>query len=505
MTAASDLIRAAATQPCLPWPRRLLVPGEWTRMAAALADEPSLALLALWGEAGHVHALLLDEAVGEPLPVSVAVEAGRYPALSPSRPLAAWFERAAQDLWGLTAAAGTDLRGWLDHGHWPQGCPMAVRRDDPRGRSEAPEFLPVAGDGLDQSPLGPVHGRIEPAAHLHITARGERIARLEVRLGYTHKGTLALMVGKSPRAAARFAARLSGEAAVAHAIAFAQATEAALRAEPPPRSVMLRAVMAELERIAGHLGALGAVGEAAGFSPLPARCGRLREMIHRAANAAFGHRLMMDCVIPGGVAADIAPGGVDAVLGTLADVARALLELDRLCAAGPLGPRLAGIGVVGFAAANRLAAGGVIGRAAGRACDARRSPGYGAYPSLAMSMPVLEAGDAAARTRLRLAEIAESVRLLGALLATLSTDPEPGPVSIPLPPDSGEGIGVAEGARGDIWHWLRLDHGQIAGVFMRDPGWAHWPLFEAIAPQAGLDDLPLIQASFDLASSGTDL
>ena len=134
----------------------------------------------------------------------------------------------------------------------------------------------------------------------------------------------------------------------------------------------------------------------------------------------------------------------------------------------------------------------MIGRAAGRDFDARRFPGYGPYGSLALSVPVLAAGDADARTRLRLAEIAESIRLLRALLDALP----PGPVSIPLPADSGEGVGFAESARGDIWHWLRLDHGQIASVFVRDPGWAHWPLFEAIAPSARMADLPLIQASF---------
>ncbi len=222
----------------------------------------------MWADTGHVHAILHDEAAGEPLLASTRVEAGRYAALSPARPLSAWFERMVQDLWGHTAAGGIDQRPWLDHGHWPQARPMALRPDDLRGRSEPPEFLPVEDEDLDQVPLGPIHGGIEPAAHLHLTGRGETIARLEARLGYTHKGTLALMRGKSPRAAARFAARLSGEATVAHAIAFAQATEAALQAEPPPRAVALRAVMAEMERIAGHLGSLGAIGEAAGFFPL---------------------------------------------------------------------------------------------------------------------------------------------------------------------------------------------------------------------------------------------
>jgi Ni,Fe-hydrogenase III large subunit len=498
---ASALIRSAATEPCFPWPRHVLTSAEWAQMAAALADEPTLALLALWADTAHVHAILTDEAAGEPLLATTRTEAGLYAALSPTRPLAAWFERMVQDLWGHTAAGGIDERPWLDHGHWPQSRPMALRPDDLRGRSEPQEFLPVEGEDLDQIPLGPIHGGIEPASHLHITGRGETITRLESRLGYTHKGTLSLMRGKSPRAAARFAARLSGEATVAHAIAFAQATEAAVQAEPAPRSVVLRAVMAEMERITGHLGALGALGEAAGFLALPARCGRHREAIHRAANIAFGHRLMMDCVIPGGVAADVAPDGPEAVLRTLADFTHGLPALEQLYDRGPLAQRLAGIGVVSAWQAGCVAAGGVIGRASGRDFDARRFPGYGPYASLALSVPVLAAGDADARTRLRLKEIGESIRLLRALLDALP----PGPVSVPLPADSGEGVGFAESARGDVWHWLRLDHGQIASVFARDPGWAHWPLFEAIAPSARMADLPLIQASFDLACSGMDL
>jgi Ni,Fe-hydrogenase III large subunit len=498
---ASALIRSAATEPCLPWPRHVLPPADWAQMAAVLADEPTLALLALWADTGHVHAILIDEAVGEPLLASTTIEAGVYAALSPSRPLTAWFERMVQDLWGHTAAGGIDQRPWLDHGHWPQTHPMALRPDAPRGRSEPPEFLPVAGEELDQIPLGPIRGGIEAASHLRLTGRGETIARLEARLGYTHKGTLTLMRGKSPRAAARFAARLSGESTVAHAIAFARATEAALNAEPPPRAVALRAVMAEMERLACHLGGLGAVGEAAGFAVLTARCGSYREAIHRAADIAFGHRLMMDCIIPGGAAADIVPGGPEAVLRAVADLASGLPELERLYDSGPLASLLSGIGVVSAALASRLAAGGVIGRAAGRAVDARRFPGYDPYGSLAVSVPVLANGDADARTRLRLKEIGESIRLLRAVLDALP----PGPVSIPLPADTGEGVGFAESARGDVWHWLRLDHGQIASVFMRDPGWAHWPLFETIAAGAQTADLPLIQASFDLASSGVDL
>jgi Ni,Fe-hydrogenase III large subunit len=501
MTGASALIRSGATESCLPCSRHALPAADWAQMAAALAEEPALALLALWADSAEVHALFFDEAHAEPLLASTRIEDGRYTALSAARPAAAWFERMVQDLWGHAADGGTDARPWLDHGRWPHARPMALRPDDRAGRGEPPEFLPLEDETLDQVPLGPVHGGIEPASHLRLTVRGETIVRLEVRLGYTHKGTLALMRGKSPRAAARFAARLSGAATVAHAIAFAQATEAALQAEPPPRAIGLRGVMAEIERITAHLGSLGAIGETAGSPVLAARCGSHQEAVHRVAGIAFGHRLMMDCVVPGGIAADIAPGGPEAVLQALITLAAGLPELDELCGRGPPSRRLHGIATVSTAQAQSVAAGGVIGRAAGRASDVRRAPGYRPYALLAPPVPAPAAGDAAARTRQRLMEIGESIGLLRALLEALP----PGPVSIPLPAASGEGVGFAEAAHGDIWHWLRLDHGQIAAVFMRDPAWAHWPLLEMIAPGAQMADLPLIQASFDLAASGVDL
>ena len=115
-------------------PRRALTRDEWTRMAG----EPSPPLLALWADTREVYALLRDGAA--PLLVSTEVEDGGYPALSPARPAAAWFERMVRDLWGHTAIGGTDQRPWLDHGHWPISAPLALRPGPP-GRSEAPEFL----------------------------------------------------------------------------------------------------------------------------------------------------------------------------------------------------------------------------------------------------------------------------------------------------------------------------------------------------------------------------
>jgi Ni,Fe-hydrogenase III large subunit len=312
------------------------------------------------------------------------------------------------------------------------------------------------------------------------------------------------MRGKSPRTAARFAARLSGDATVAHSLGFALAAEAALAVAAPPRAAGLRTVMAEIERMAAHLADLDALGRAAGDGKVAAECGLLRETLLRAADAAFGHRLMMDCVVPGGVAADIQPGGNEAILRAVGSLASALPDLRRLINGGGFADRLAGLGAVSRADAVALAAGGVAGRAAGRVFDARRFPPVDGAPGPAAATET--GGDACARNRVRLAEIADSLHLVSAALESLPDKATAGgALTVALPQTSGEGIGYAESARGDVWHWLRLDHGQIAAAFPRDPGWALWPLAERAVAGGAVEDVALIRASFGLPASGMDL
>jgi Ni,Fe-hydrogenase III large subunit len=504
---ASALLAAAPAQPAHPWPRRSLNIEGWQALLAALPAEPEIAFVGMWIDGPLLHALFVDRAAGAVLPVSCQVPNGAYPALSPVRPAAIWFERMIRDLWGREAAGGVDARPWLDHGRWGLVAPMTVRPVPTAMRYDQPEFLPAGAEEggageLHQVPVGPVHaGTIEPG-HFRFHAQGEAVARLEIRLGYTHKGTLALMRGKSPRAAARFAARLSGDSTVAHSIAFARAAEAALGTPAPPRADALRALMGELERIANHLGDVGAICNDAAFAFPLARCGLLREGVLRAAAAAFGHRLMMDCVVPGGVAVDIAEAGPGAILRALAAVEAELPSLRRVYEEyASLTDRVVGTGRVPPALAARFAAGGYVGRASGQAVDARRFPGYPPYDRLDPEVPVLESGDVDGRVRIRLAEIVESIRLVRALLAAL---PE-GPPAVPLPLGSGEGLGVAEAFRGDVWHWLRIEGGMIAAAFARDPSWMHWPLLQAAMAGNIIADFPLCNKSFNASYSGVDL
>jgi Ni,Fe-hydrogenase III large subunit len=501
VSTASALIRGYAPQGCRPWERYLLPPSAFAALPSALDAEPSLALVGLWAEPGFVHAAFLDEAGGGLLLASTTPVEGRYPALSPARPGATLLERAVRDLWGYAAEGGGEPRPLLDHGRWPLSRPLAAHPGPRTGPPEEAPVLPAGAEGLHQIPLGPV--RDGTPAHLRLTVQGEAVQRMEARLGYAHRGILSLMQGRSPRAAARFAARIAADSAVAHAWAFAMAAEAATATAPPPRAVALRGAMAELERIACHLRDLSRVAEVAGMGWPASRFGLLREGVLRATARAFGSRLLLDAVVPGGVQADLAAEGAGALLAALRVVEAELPGLEAVLEGTPsFRDRLAGIGVVPPDLAARLAAGGVAGRASGRGFDARRDLNHAPYYGFAPEVPVLEAGDALARTRLRLAELRDSLVLAQRMLPTL---PE-GETLVALPQRGGEGVGCAEGPRGEVLAWMALDDGGlIRAVFQRDPAWAHWPLLEAVAASGTVGDVAVTEASLNPSAQGVDL
>jgi Ni,Fe-hydrogenase III large subunit len=500
---ASDLIRRGAPQGCRPFDRFLMTRANFAALQQALQLEPTLALLALWADSAQLHAAFLDEAEGGLILASCPVAEGAFPALSPARPGAVHFERVIRDLWGHIAEGGVDQRPWLDHGRWRVAAPMATRPAPSEGKPLQPEFLPVEGEGWHQIPVGPVHAGVIEPGHFRFTVQGETVIRLEALLGYAHKGTLALMQGKPPRAAARFAARLSGDSTVAHSLAFALAAENAVGLAAPPRAAILRASMLELERIANHLNDWGIVCNDAAFAYPHARCGVLRERLLRAHAAAFGHRLMMDLIIPGGLIQDLPLSAEAPVLAALSAIEAELPALLRIYDDhASLQDRVVGTGVLWPEYAASFAAGGPVGRASGRAFDARRMLPHAPYELLEIALPVFTEGDVDARVRVRIAELVESIGLARRLFAVL----EPGEIQLPLPQQGGEGIAAVEGFRGEILTWVALDDGGlIRGVFPRDPSWLQWPLLEAAIEGNIVADFPLCNKSFNCSYSGVDL
>ena len=482
-----------------PFPRAVVDSAVWSVAVDRLA-EGAASLLGLWGEADAVHMALLDEAKGWIGVMSLDCPDGHYRSVGRDYPPAIRLERAIRDLWGLEPKGLPDTRPWLDHGRWTDGHPLGKTMPSERVPYD---FLAAEGESLHQIPVGPVHAGIIEPGHFRFTANGETVVRLEERLGYVHKGIESLMAGADLERAATLTGRVSGDSTVAYAFAFARAVEAASGTEVPPRARMLRGLMVELERLANHLGDIGAICNDAAFALMLAHCGVLREQVLRACDAAFGHRMMRDCIVPGGVACDLVPEGRAAIAAAVEAIRQRFPKLVSLYDnTASLQDRTVGTGFTSPDLVRRFAAGGYVGRASGRAFDARKAVAYAPYDALAFDVPVLARGDVDARVWIRIREVEASLSLVEQILNGLPD----GAIRVDVEPGAGEGMALVEGFRGDVLVWLRLDaEGRVARCHLRDPSWFQWPLLEAAIENNIVADFPLCNKSFNCSYSGHDL
>jgi Ni,Fe-hydrogenase III large subunit len=400
--------------------------GATRRLAAGEAT-----LVSLWGDAGRVRMALHERERAELTMLALPCPDGAFPSVGAAHPPAIRLERAVADLFGYRAIGVPDARPWLDHGRWPIHAPLgaAPANDAPAARYT---FLSAEGPGLHQIPVGPVHAGIIEPGHFRFHASGETVVRLEARLGYVHKGVNTLMRGATLERGALLAGRVSGDSTVAYQFAFARAAEAAVGIEAPERARWLRAALAELERLANHLGDIGAICNDASFSLMHAHCGILRERVLRACAVAFEHRLMMDTIVPGGVAVDLTPSGREAIRALIANIREVLPRLVTLYDnTASLQDRTVRTGVLRTALAFEYGCGGYVGRASGREFDARRALPYSPYDELSFEVPRLTQGDVNARVWIRVREVEQSLEILdqilgrlpsGALRADIATD-----------------------------------------------------------------------------------
>jgi Ni,Fe-hydrogenase III large subunit/Ni,Fe-hydrogenase III component G len=511
---------------------------QWSAAMEAVARAGGR-LVALWGlerreaAAGHLAAAVAyatrDGLLWLELPL--APGAREYPDVSQRFPAAGRMQRAAADLLGIVARGAADRRPWLDHGYWTESRPLlhagaaGIGGDGPGaaiGRAQAEggasnqrndgepyPFVRVDGDGVHEIAVGPVHAGIIEPGHFRFSVVGEKVLRLEERLGYVHKGIERRMGELGPLEAHRLAGRVSGDSTVAFAWAYCMALESAAGVTVSGHAERLRALMLERERVANHLGDLGALGNDAGFALALAQFSRLREDWLRLSNEVFGHRLVMDRVVPGGVAVDPDAASLDRLARQCdaieADV-RTLAALYREHAG--LQDRFAGTGRVAPDLAARLGLTGLPGRASGQGRDLRVDQAWRPYDALGVRIATRRGGDVAARVEVRFAELFESLRLIRDLCGEVPADLRSGPARVPVPLPGGRafGAGWVEGWRGEVFVALELDEaGAIARCHLHDPSWHNWPALEHAVIGNIVPDFPLINKSFNLSYSGHDL
>ena len=493
--------------------------AQWQGAATAVRDEGGR-LLAVW--AGSMAQqppcmcaayVTLEGAFWLSLPLVQQEGRWVYPDLAAVFPAAVRMQRAAADLSGVHALGVHDTRAWLNHGAWPQDHFPLQQDPGQLPLLAATElvnypFVHVDGDGVHEIAVGPVHAGIIEPGHFRFSVVGEKVLRLEQRLGYTHKGTEHRMTQLAPLDAYRLAGRVSGDATVAYAWAYCMALESATQTTVPERAAWLRALMLERERIANHLGDLGALGNDAAFAFGLAQFSRLREDWLRASQTVFGHRLMMDCILPGGVNGEIELAqrelllhqcdAVEKEVRTLFDIYESHAGLqDRFMTTGRVSPALAAsLGLTGLA-----------GRASSQSWDLRCDQPWLPYSGMQVAMATHHNGDVAARVAVRFDEVFESLRLIRRILVEMPL----GEVvcRVQLPQQASCGAGWVEGWRGELFVALELagaDQGnRILRCHLHDPSWQNWPVLEHAIMGNIVPDFPLINKSFNLSYSGQDL
>ncbi len=487
---------------------------EWVERARTLQQVGGV-LLALWASDDRdraaqfvVRAAIYGHGAIAVLELAVSPDHPEFPTLTDVFPSAGRMERAIRDLLGVSAVGG-DTRPWVRHAAWRSG-EFPLRRDfhesaEISNLDDDFAFVPVEGDGVHEIAVGPVHaGTIEPG-HFRFSVVGEKVLRLEERLGYVHKGIEKRFEGLSILDGHHLAARVSGDSAVAFSWAYCMALEEICRADVPARALHLRALALELERIANHLGDLGALGNDAGLGFGLAQFSRLKEDVLRLNASCFGARYLLDYVVPGGVAHDVDLRSQQALLSKLASLDDSLRKLrgiyddhsglqDRFAACGWLAPDLAKLlGVVGLA-----------GRASSQPLDIRCDLQIPPYDKLPVQRITHTAGDVEARVWVRFEEALESVRLCRTILEEMPA----GEVLGRVPPiaEDAFSIGLVEGWRGPVLVALEADHdGLIRRCHPHDPSWQNWPAVEHAILGNIVPDFPLINKSFNLSYSGQDL
>jgi len=419
------------------------------------------------------------------------------------------FERQMWSLMGVTALGHPDQRPWIKHEDWPQDAwPLRKSFDASQKLPRVPgeyRWVRAEGEGVYEIPVGPVHAGIIEPGHFRFQAMGEDIINLEEKLGYVHKGIEKRFESLSWQDASRLAGRVSGDTTVAHCLAYSRALEDMTGTIVPDRAHWLRALFLERERIANHLGDLGAICNDVAFAILLYQFHRLKEMVVRANLKLFGHRFMMDRIVPGGVSIDINREGCDTILAELDWLAQ---EFERLVTIydenSSVEDRVRDAGILKSEKARELCAVGFVARASGLNLDCRIQHPFPPYDRISVTIPVLVSGDAHARAWVRVEEVRDSMRIIREILKSLPEGKISVPVKEPLPDQSG--FAAVEGWRGEILYWVQSGpKGEINRCMVRDPSSVNWLGLEQCIHGNIVPDFPLCNKSFNQSYSGNDL
>ncbi|MBI3072641.1 MAG: hydrogenase [Deltaproteobacteria bacterium] len=417
-----------------------------------------------------------------------------FDALTPEFPEAQAFERELFE----------------DHGIIPVGHPWLKPLRQAHLKTDAAQhtFFSVDGDGIHEVAVGPVHAGVIEPGHFRFQCAGEDVLHLEIHLGYQHRGAERLLVLGSPARRIAVAESIAGDTAVGHALAYAHVIESLAGVRPPLAAQTIRGLALELERVANHVGDLGALANDVAFLPAAAWFGRLRGEFLNLLMALSGNRYGRGLVVTGGVRFGLPSDMRQAFTAKLAETEADLrATAETLFSSPSVSSRFEQTGVVSDATAEDLGLVGVVARASHVARDARRDHPIGIYRFVHIPLALAETGDVMARAVVRWIEVQRSLTFLREQIAELAEGPlrTPSTAADSFAPDS-LAVALIEGWRGEIAHVAATNgSGDLRGYKVVDPSFHNWFGLAMALRDNAISDFPLCNKSFNLSYAGHDL
>ena len=434
------------------------------------------------------------------LAASSAIVGQHYPALGADCRQAAHFEREIAEQCGATPEGHPALKPLRRHA--ADHAPSAWRIEERNG--EYP-FSTIAGDEVHEVAVGPVHAGIIEPGHFRFHAHGEEILSLEIMLGYQHRGVECLLETQERTRAIYVAESIAGDSVIAHASAYCGAIEALARSHKSPRAQTIRGIALELERLANHIGDLGAISGDVAYQPAAAYFGRMRGECLNLLMTISGNRYGRGLIRPGGVAFDIPDDMAREIERRVERLGQELRPVaDQFFGAASVQSRMENVGVVTRDACIAHGYVGLVARSCEVARDVRHDHPYGVFRFAQIPLASAWAGDVYARALVRWLEIQRSLDFVTEQVRALPRGELRSPCGTLAPGELV--VALEEGWRGEVAHVLLTDdRGAVRRHKVTDPSFHNWTAVAMAMPGNQISDFPLCNKSFNLSYAGHDL